>query len=81
MVQRTYNVTVEIERIEPDWDRAVVTVNGTAHRYPYHWEDSPKGLARRAVMDNYRVDRIERVEDNRRGSVPRGSFHVVASVY
>jgi hypothetical protein len=82
MSARTYSVTVEIARDEtPELDRAVVTVNGHAFRYPYHWEDSLKGLARRAVLENYRVDSIERVEDNSHGRVPRGSFYVTATAY
>ena len=81
MSSRTYSVTVEIDRDDELGDRAVVTILGHRFRYPYHWEDSLKGLARRAVLENYRVDSIERVEDNTRGRVPRGSFYVTAQVF
>ena len=79
---RTYRVTVEIARdTDPDLDRAVVTVNGNAHRYPWHWEDSAKSLARRAVLENYRVDSITEVADDRHGKVARGSFLVTGQVF
>lgn len=73
MAQRTYKVTVEIDSAN---DSAVLTIRGTAHRYPWHWEDSLASMARRAVMDNYRVTEIKSVVRAR-----VGEYFVTADVF
>lgn len=76
---RTYRVTVDVQRHDEFTDRAVVTVNGTPYRYPYHWEDNLRSLARRAVEDNYRAETFGPVMDDRRKG--RGSYIVTARVW
>ena len=69
--QATYNVT--IEPVGDDW---VVTVNGTAHRYQIDGWDMLPAVARRAVTENYRVDRILSVTRAR-----VGAYIVTAEVF
>ena len=80
MAQRTYSVEIEIKRDDVLGDRAHVTVLGHTYRYPYHWEDDLKSLARRVVVENYCVESAGQVVENRRGRTPRGSFLVTATV-
>ena len=69
--QATYGVT--IAPVGDDW---VVTVRGTAHRYPIHGDDMLPTVVRRAVTENYRVVRILSVVRAR-----VGAYIVTAEVF
>jgi hypothetical protein len=69
MGTRTYRVTVDIRRDDVLGDRAHVTVSGHTYRYPWHWEDNVRSLARRVVEDNYRAETFGPVAQDRNGTL------------
>jgi hypothetical protein len=46
-----------------------VTVSGHTYRYPWHWEDNVRSLARRVVEDNYRAETFGPVAQDRNGTL------------
>jgi hypothetical protein len=64
MSKRTYNVLVAIDSTE---DRATVTVDGVPYRYPWHWSDNLRTMARVAVFEHYNVSDVVGIECHARG--------------